>query len=264
MRKKKQGRKKKGEHPVKLLFSFIVQPVSLLILLCLTGIGFIYFSGLYHKTMDMVSAFLTHINADTGLVLQNVYIEGQHNVPTKDILHILEKQNVKIGQPLLTISLDAIKEDFEHLSWIKYVAIERQFPNTLSIHFIEKTPVALWQNNNQLYLIDDEGKIITGANVGPFSELIILVGSDAPANAKYLLKVIGQEKEILQKIASAIRVGERRWNIRLKNGTEIRLPEEGMEEAWQKIINKQKETAILDNGLQYIDLKIKDRIFVKE
>ena len=62
---------------------------------------------------------------------------------------------------------------------------------------------------------------------------------------------------------AAVRVGERRWNLRLDNGVEVRLPEEGAEAALAELVRLAREQDILSRDIKAIDLRFPDRLIVK-
>jgi len=58
-------------------------------------------------------------------------------------------------------------------------------------------------------------------------------------------------------------VGERRWNLRLANGVEVRLPEEGAEAALAELVRLERENNVLARDIKAIDLRFPDRFIVK-
>ncbi|MCH2038753.1 MAG: cell division protein FtsQ, partial [Rickettsiales bacterium] len=125
----------------------------------------------------------------------------------------------------------------------------------------EREPIALWQNDGEVVLIDTEGKVIEGVDLKKFKDLFLIVGKDAPQHINSLVPLVQSNKKIKSRIKSAIRVGNRRWNVRFANGIEIMLPEENFVKAWQSLLDLHRKKNILaDNELSVIDLRIADRI----
>ncbi|MEQ1865662.1 MAG: cell division protein FtsQ/DivIB, partial [Micropepsaceae bacterium] len=56
---------------------------------------------------------------------------------------------------------------------------------------------------------------------------------------------------------------ERRWNLRLDNGVEVRLPEEGATAALGELVRLDREEKILSRDIKAIDLRFPDRFIVK-
>ena len=76
-----------------------------------------------------------------------------------------------------------------------------------------------------------------------------------------MLKV---DEDLFKHITSIIRVSERRWNVRFDNDLEVKLPEEEIEVAWQKIVKmyKNKELFLPENAS--LDLRIANKIYVEK
>ncbi|MCD6034455.1 MAG: Cell division protein ftsQ [Rickettsiales bacterium] len=197
--------------------------------------------------------------AKRGLNVEEIYLEGQHYANADEILTVL---GVQRGEPILGIPIQSIKQRIELLSWVKYASIERQLPNVLHVRIVENTPAALWQYDKKLYVITREGEVVEDSNIKPFAKLPILVGEDAPDNASALLGMVDAEEALKPYFASAIRIGERRWNVRTPGGIEIKLPEEGQEEAWKRLALLQKETKVLDSRIASVDLRLPDKITI--
>ena len=64
-------------------------------------------------------------------------------------------------------------------------------------------------------------------------------------------------------MVAAVRVGERRWNLRMKSGTDVLLPEGAEAQALAKLAELQATHALLDRPLQAIDLRLPDRLVVR-
>ncbi|MDB2415160.1 FtsQ-type POTRA domain-containing protein [Rickettsiales bacterium] len=195
------------------------------------------------------------------MVVKDAYLEGQKYTKLENLSKIM---NAKVGQPIFSIDLDKVRGDLEDVSWIKYAAVERQLPSTINIQISERQPVALWQYKKKAYLIDIDGYVIKEPNLAPFSDLIIIVGKNAPVFARSLLTMIERDDDIRTMVSSAIRVNERRWNVRLHNDVEIKLPEEEPEVAWEYLINQHKKNHILDSKIKTIDLRLPGKMYINK
>jgi cell division protein FtsQ len=227
--------------------------------LILIGLVSFYYSNYYKKLKTEIESAKIEIRNKLGLNLENVYLEGQHHTKGEQIIAALM---VKIGQPILTVPIKSIKDRLEKIDWVKHAIVERRLPNTLYIGIEERKPIAFWQNASQLYLVDEEGTLIFEENLKPFSNLIILIGDDAPLYASSLLEVLKTDERIFKKVSSAIRIGERRWNIRFENGLEVKLPEENIEQSWQYVIKLCKDKHLLESGITVLDLRLSDKLFI--
>ena len=217
-----------------------------------------YYSGNYDFAKQKVIDANGYVSKKAGLVLKDILLEGQEHTPKEDIIDIMTKATIDddefltIGDPILNIDLKRIKRKLEKLTWVKYASVERLYPSTLSVSIIERQPLALWQHGGVVHLIDNEGDVINTKNIEQFSDLIILVGEESPSHIQPLFNLINSQPDLAQRVSSAIRVGKRRWNVRLENNVEIKLPEEDASKAWEHLAQMQQEASIIDTDISSI------------
>ncbi|MCX7338549.1 MAG: cell division protein FtsQ/DivIB [Alphaproteobacteria bacterium] len=195
-----------------------------------------------------------------GLKVSDVYVEGrQHSSQTA----ILDCVRAKRGDPILAYNLDTIRADLEKIDWIKSACVRRHFPGFLYIQLEERKPIAIWQNQNQQFLVDQDGITINITNVAYFQSLPVIVGGDAPAHAPRILSLLEKFPLIRKELRSIIRMRQRRWDLVLENSVLVKLPEEKMEDALAHLsvlIEKQK---INPGEVSVIDLRIPKQIILK-
>ena len=165
---------------------------------------------------------------------------------------------------LHSVSLSKTRQDLLNLPWIKEASVERHLPDTLVIRITEKTPVALWQNNQTYQPLDERGKPIKDDKQLP-ADLILVVGADAPEHTLSLLAALEQVPHLNALVRSAVRVEKRRWNVYLmnaENGLEIMLPETGFDLALKRLEHQDEKENLLKKNLQAIDMRLKDRIIL--
>jgi len=90
-----------------------------------------------------------------------------------------------------------------------------------------------------------------------------VVGPGAPSHAAALLDTLANQPDLRARVAAMVRVGERRWNLQLKNGITVMLPEGHEEIALKKLHELQVNQAILDRPLVFIDLRLPDRLALR-
>lgn len=239
-----------------------VSGIAVFLCLCAIGVGLYHANkpeGFFRKWLVEQEASLWQFTAEYGLTLQYIYVEGKRHTPGDVLVSAL---GIKIGQPILAISPRKIKAQIEQIDWVRYATVERQLPNTLRIKIVERQPLAIWQKAGKLYLVDEEGQMIEEKNLKAFSRLLIMIGDDAPFYARDLLKIIKEDPELYKEIAAAIRVGERRWNIRFTSGLEIKLPEDNVQSAWDYVLKCYHDNKLFGTDITSIDLRIADRLYL--
>src|SRR4029453_5560518 len=99
------------------------------------------------------------------------------------------------------------------------------FPGQLQIDIVERTAFALWQQDGRLAVISDDGAVLQSYVSRRFLTLPLVVGKGADSRARDFLALLARYPQVRAATKAAIFVGERRWNLRLKDGLDIRLPE---------------------------------------
>ena len=193
--------------------------------LSLVGYGWWFgTSGQFALLVQRVSdSFYAWTAEDFGFRVAHVYLEGRDKTPLAEVEAVM---GVREGMPILQVSLDEVKGRLESLGWVREAVVDRSLPHTLHVQVFERQGVALWQHEGVLRLVDRDGVVIPDAVIADYSHLPVVVGEDAPSHTYALLGFLSDEPELFSRVSAAIRVGGRRWNVRLYSGIEIKLPEE--------------------------------------
>jgi cell division protein FtsQ len=194
------------------------------------------------------------------LRVQDIEIKNRQNTPEPLLRAAL---GVNVGDPILGFSVSGARDRIESLSWVEHVAVERRLPSTIVVDLTERRPFAIWQNQGKFLLIDRDGQVVTNEDVAQFGSLPLVVGAGAPPFAAPLLDALEAVPDIHDRVAAMVRVGERRWNLQLKNGITVMLPEDHEPAALQRLHELQTSQNLLDRPLVFIDLRLKDRLAVR-
>lgn len=198
-----------------------------------------------------------NLTAASGLRVAEVKIEGRANTPEPLLRAAI---GVSKGDPILGFSLDDVRTRVETIQWVEHATVERRLPGTLIVSLQERRPFAIWQNQGKFVLVDRSGQVVTDQDVTQFPHLPLIVGAAAPAAAVTLLDALRERPALEEKVSASVRVGERRWNLRMTNGTDVMLPEGHEAAALDRLIQLQKDHAILDRPLTAIDMRLPDRM----
>lgn len=229
-------------------------------LVALVGSVWGWSSGFVERTATNVADAFYGMTVRAGFSVQAMYLEGRNRTPMADIDKAL---GIKKGDPILRLSLEEARTKLEEIESVRFAAVERALPGGVYVRIIEREPVAMWQNNGKISLVDDNGVVMSGIDSKPYAHLPLIVGPDAPAHVRELMEILEQAPELAGRFSSAIRVGERRWNIRLEGDIEVKLPESAPADAWKKLAKLQAKEQLLDRDVKVIDLRIEDRLFIK-
>ncbi|MSP05413.1 MAG: FtsQ-type POTRA domain-containing protein [Acetobacteraceae bacterium] len=202
---------------------------------------------------------LTAGTANAGLRLRQIDIEGRVNTAEPLLRAAI---GVHLDEAILSVSLTAMKARIETLSSVQSVVIERQLPDRLVVRLYEREPLAIWQNQGKFSLIDRAGRVVE-RDLAESQDLPLIVGAGAPQAAALMLDVLNRHPALLSRMVAAIRVGERRWNLRLQTGADVMLPEGHEDVAIARLMSLHQDQGLLDRPLKSIDLRLPDRLIIR-
>jgi cell division protein FtsQ len=198
--------------------------------------------------------------AVAGLRVTDVVIEGRANTPEPLLRAAI---GVSRGDAILGFSVSDARARIETLTWVEHATVERRLPGTIVVKLDERRPFAVWQNQGKFALIDRDGLLVTDQDVSQFRHLPLVVGAGAPGAATALLDALTARPALQSRVIAAVRVGERRWNLRLNTGCDVLLPEGHEAAALDRLQQLQQDHALLDRPMQVIDLRLPDRLVVR-
>ena len=198
--------------------------------------------------------------ARLGLVVADIKVEGRETTDRETILAAL---GAGPGSPILAMSPRRAKEQLETLPWVRSAVVERRLPDTLYVRLVERKPLALWQHGGKLELIDHEGAVIPVTQLDRFVKLPMVVGESAARHAAELVDMLATEPDLASRVSAAIRVGDRRWNLRIDNAIDVLLPADAAASAWTQLARLERSSAILKRDVQVVDVRLPDRLVLR-
>ena len=195
-----------------------------------------------------------------GLTVTDITVEGRETTDRETILTALA---AGASTPILSVSPMRVKEQLEALPWVRSAVIERRLPGTLYIRLVERKPLALWQHGGKLELLDHDGSVIPVPRLDRFTKLPLVVGEGAASHAAELLEMLASDPDLASRVTAAIRVGDRRWNLRIDNLTDVLLPADETASAWSQLARLERSSAILKREVLTVDLRLPDRLVLR-
>ena len=196
----------------------------------------------------------------SGLVVDEINVEGRETTDAATIMAALAADR---GTPILAVSPSRAKQQLESLPWVRSATIERRLPGTLIVRLSERHPLAVWQHDGKLELIDRQGEVIAVKDLGRFAKLPTVVGERAAGHAAALLEMLGREPELAARVSAAVRVDNRRWNVRIDKAIDVLLPEEDAAGAWARLAVLERQSNLLKRDVQTVDMRLPDRLVLR-
>jgi cell division protein FtsQ len=197
---------------------------------------------------------------DAGFRLRSVEVQGASKMATADIVRAA---GVYRDQPLLGLDLADLRRKVERVGWVKEARVVRLLPDTLVISVAERRQMAVWQHNGRQVVIDEKGQVIPEADAARFATLPLVVGEGGAAHAPAILPLIAQRPRLMGRMDALVRVDDRRWDLRLRDGSLIQLPAGAEEAALMQLERLDERSRILELGFERIDLRNPDVVAVR-
>lgn len=197
------------------------------------------------------------VTAKIGFAVSEIEIAGNTHTTASDVFEALG-----LAEKRSLLSMDAVeaRAALTQLPWVGSASIAKVYPSKLEIEIAERDAFAVWQQGEALTVVEQDGSVIGGyAADARLAALPLLVGKGAADLGSEFIDVVAAFGDIAPRVRAYIRVGTRRWNLRLDNGVTIQLPEQGVELALARLTDMQAELGVMDRDLAGIDLRFEDR-----
>ena len=198
-----------------------------------------------------------------GFQMRNIDLTG---VERMNRLKVYEEVMEHRGTPMPLLNLAAIRDDLRRMPWVAEARVSRQLPDKLVIDIQERTPHAVLVKPDRLVLIDRNGIELDPISEKDAQGMLRISGAGAAQQIESLDHVLAAAPALQPQIASAHRIGERRWNIVFKTGQILALPQ-GEDEAAEAFIDFARMDGLyrlLGGKATVIDLRVPDRYVLRE
>lgn len=235
--------------------------ITLAVLAVLWAGAWFFLSDYDTKLADATKSETLELSGKAGFQVKNILVEGRKYTDADILLALI---NVGEGDPIFLFDPVDAKTQIEKISWVKSARVERRLPDTIYIDLIEREPMALWRHDEKLSLIDADGAILTQENLEQFKDLFMISGKGAPKKTPPLVIMLENYPEFLELIDHAELIDNRRWDIMLKDGKRIKLPEHDKDLAIKALVSQHTEHKILtQKAVRDIDARYKGRLIVR-
>jgi cell division protein FtsQ len=212
---------------------------------------------------ELVTALSDTRNAlanSAGFRITTVAINGRKQLSQDEVLAI---GGVNGRSSLLFLDAATVRDKLKTNPWIADATILKLYPGRLQIDIVERTAFALWQQDGRLSVIADDGAVLEPYMSRRFISLPLVVGKGAADKARDFLALLDRYPQVRSATKAAIFVGERRWNLRLKDGLDIRLPENDVGNALALLSKLDKDDRLFSRDIVSVDMRLPDRLTVQ-
>jgi cell division protein FtsQ len=195
-----------------------------------------------------------------GFRIAAVSLTGPKEVSREEVL---TTAGVTGRASLLFLDADAARERLMANPWIADAAVLKLYPDRLQITITERKAFALWQENGRVSVVADDGTVLEPFVEDRYRGLPLVVGRGAERQAKDFLAVVDRYPDIRAVLRASILVAQRRWNLRLTNGMDVRLPQGDVAPALERLVTLDREKKLLSRDIVAVDLRLPDRVNVR-
>ena len=200
--------------------------------------------------------------ADAGFEVRHVEVSGIHHLGKLPVYGAALDGGTN---SMLLVDLPAARARLLALPWVADASVGRRLPDTLIVDIVERRPVALWQYHQRLAVIDRTGQPLATEQLERFGKLPLVVGPGANRRAGEILARLQRHPEIACNVDAALLVGGRRWDLKLRTGETMALPEGDAEteRALVQFASLEKSRGLLAKGFTRFDLRTPDKMTVR-
>jgi cell division protein FtsQ len=194
------------------------------------------------------------------LGVRMVTVSGATHMSERKILAIAGVDDKK-SLPFFDVAQARARLEADPL--IKQASVRKLYPNQIVIEIVERTPYAVWQKDGDVRAIATDGAPIDEVNDGRYADLPFVVGEGANGRVREFVALLDAMDELKPRVEAGVLIDQRRWNLRLKSGIDIKLPESDPEAAIAELLILQRQSRILEKDVLALDFRVPGRVFAR-
>jgi cell division protein FtsQ len=232
---------------------------TVLLLVCSAGLGIVK-GGHAEQFAVKLSDARNSLANSAGFRITAVAIDGRRQLSQDEVLAI---GGVNGRSSLLFLDAAAVREKLKASPWISEATVQKLYPGQLKIEIVERSAFAIWQLDGRLSVISEDGAVLESYVSRRFLSLPLVVGKGAQVRAKEFLALLARYPRVNSVTRAAVYVGERRWNLRLKDGLDVKLPENDVGNALATLSTLDRDEHLFTRDIVAIDMRLPDRLTVQ-
>lgn len=224
---------------------------------------FIFLKDQNNKNLveEIVLDFYRKIIERPEFMLSALSIQGSSDSLNAEIREILG-----LNFPISSFDLDLadLRNRVLSLPPVETAEVRLEGGNILHVKVKEKVPALLLKDDTGIHVLNKNGDYIRPLLSTEYSsKLPVITGEGAQKAAAEAFILFSALYDKLDEVRGLVLVGGRRWNIVLKSGQVIMLPEKKSEQAVQKILILDKAEKILSRDIAVFDFRLPYRITLR-
>jgi cell division protein FtsQ len=200
------------------------------------------------------------IARNVGLDVKAVTISGLTRLGEREVLDLA---GVSSKSSMLFFDVDTARAQLEKAPLVASASIRKLYPGRIFMDIVERSPAALWQRDGEVSIVAADGAALDALRDERLNDLPFVVGDGANKRLKEYLSLLDAAQELRSKIEAGVFVAQRRWNLRMKSGVDVKLPETDPALAVATLVKLERDSRILERDIITLDLREPGRAFAR-
>jgi len=233
-------------------------PVFLIIIICCA-----YFSKSDNLDILKVSwrEFRENIKNRPEFLINLIKIDGVNHRISNEIRSVM---NLDLPISSYDFDLENIKSKVQLMNIVETANLFIA-DNIIHVEILERKPSIIWQNNDNLEILDANGISISSVNSRQkHLNLPLIAGQGANKHVKEALFIYHHNLIFSEQLIGLVRVGNRRWNMDLINNRRVMLPSEGVNKALKKMIELNFVYEFSSKNFNVLDFRNINRVIIRK
>ncbi|MBT2188024.1 cell division protein FtsQ/DivIB [Sphingobium nicotianae] len=225
-------------------------------------LAMLWFAASFLGLPAMVGQEISGAAGRAGFAVTKIEVRGLERNDEMQVSDIAVKY---VDRSMLSVDLDKLRAEVMTLGWVKDARVSRRLPDALIVDVVERQPVAVWQHDGQLSLVDAGGIPLGSVAANAIPDLPLVVGPEANKQTEALTRLMDAAPALKPLLAGATWIGNRRWDLRFQSGEQLMLPE-GEAEAAAALVNFARMDGVdrlLGRGVLRFDMRDPSRFVLR-
>ena len=197
----------------------------------------------------------------TELSISRILVTGAQEPLKKEITSLIQNATT---EGYSALKAQALREKIQSINKVEKAFVKFSTDGLVMVNVLEREEAVVFFNNDFYEVLDRKGVILS---VSPdyvgLSGFPLLVGKDGSKNINALLSLVDDIGSFKSDVLYYEWVGERRWNIHMKNDLLIKLPENNLSKGLKVMRMFLHDTNNLLKPIGTVDLRNIDKPIIK-
>ena len=197
----------------------------------------------------------------TELSISKILVKGAREPLKKEIIILVQNAATK---GFSALKAQALREKIQDINKVEKAFVKLSTDGLVFVEVIQRKEAVVYFNNHLYEVLDSNGIILSiKQDYQGLSSFPLLVGKDGQKNINELLSLVNEIGSYQSEVLYYEWVGERRWDVHMKDGLVFKLPENNLSEGLVVMRMFLNETDKLLKPIVSVDLRNIDKPIIK-